>query len=595
MAEAVGLSIGSTKFTGVVTGRSAVTRQSVLTLYRHRAAELGVPSENPNINERGLVVTDFVERVGDPVGLVAPDGSVHRGEVLISDALRSLFRAVTGGRPPAEPPTIAYPAHWRRGSVDALRSALVAVPEWSGAEQQVSTISDATAAITALQADPGVPTRGVIALCDFGGAGTSVTLLDAGAGYRPVGPTVRHADFSGDLIDQALLMHVIADLSTAGAVDVFRTSALGSLNRLRAQCRIAKERLSAGTVAPLSVDLPGFHSDVRLTRTELDDEIGQPLAEFVGVLQDTLDRAGIGSADLVAVASVGGGANIPVITTTLSQHFRVPVITTARAELTAATGAGLRAARGPSDERATAMAPAAVAVVIPDPGPQSSSFRALAWSEAHDLPPIAPVAEPYEYASDEAAGLSSARPELQFEDEVADGAAEATAPPWHRRPAVLAAAGLIAVLLLGTAAMVAFRRDSSPASSTTPLVPSSTTPVAVPTEAAVQPPARSGQQDAPQPRTVVVAPPPAIQAQETAPASAPVAAPPVSAAPPSADAPPPPSTGDTPPPAPSTDTPPPVTDTPTPTEIHQRPRLIPTIPPIPTIPGLPPLVPQQGG
>lgn len=594
MAEAVGLSIGATKFTGVVTGRSAVTRQSVLTLYRHRAAELGLPSENPNINERGLVVTDFVERVGDPVGLVAPDGSVHRGEALISDALRSLFRAVTGGRPPAEPPTITYPAHWRSGSVDALRSALAAAPGWSGAEQQVTTISDATAAITALLADPGVPTRGVIALCDFGGTGTSVTLLDAGAGYRPVGPTARHADFSGDLIDQALLKHVIADLSTAGAVDVSGTSALGSLNRLRGQCRIAKERLSGSTVAPLSVDLPGFQSDVRLTRAELDDEIRQPLAEFVGVLQDTLDRAGIGSADLVAVASVGGGANIPVITTTLSQHFRVPVITTARSELAAATGAGLRASRGPSDESATAMAPAAVAA-IPDPGPQSSTFRALAWSEAHDLPPIAPFAEPYEYASDQAAGLSSARPELRFEDEVADGRAEATAPAWYRRPAVLGAAGLIAVLLAATAAMVAFRRDTSPASSTTPLVPSSTTSAAVPTEVAVQPPAGSGQQDAPQPRSVVVAPPPATQALDPAPAPAPVAAPPASAPPPSSVAPQAPSTADTPAPAPSTDTPPPVTDTPTPTEIHQRPRLIPTIPPIPTIPGLPPLVPQQGG
>ena len=65
-------------------------------------------------------------------------------------------------------------------------------------------------------------------------------------------------------------------------------------------------------------------------------------------------------ADLAAVASVGGGAAIPVITTTLSEHLRVPVITTPRPALTGAIGAALRAARGPADDSATALAPAPV-------------------------------------------------------------------------------------------------------------------------------------------------------------------------------------------------------------------------------------------
>ena len=42
--------------------------------------------------------------------------------------------------------------------------------------------------------DPGVPTRGVIALCDFGGTGTSITLVDAANGFaadRPDRPPPR--------------------------------------------------------------------------------------------------------------------------------------------------------------------------------------------------------------------------------------------------------------------------------------------------------------------------------------------------------------------------------------------------------------------
>src|SRR5262249_60978139 len=73
MAEAVGLSIGATRFAGAQPGGAAITRQSVLTLYHQRPPELGVPSENANLTQPGLVVTGFVERVGDPVGLVAAD------------------------------------------------------------------------------------------------------------------------------------------------------------------------------------------------------------------------------------------------------------------------------------------------------------------------------------------------------------------------------------------------------------------------------------------------------------------------------------------------------------------------------------------
>ena len=324
MSEGVGLSIGATNLTAVVVGRTALTRSAVLTLYPHRPPEVGVPSENPNLTERGLIITDFVDRVGDPVGIVASDGSTHRADSLIADALRAMLVAVGHGQPPADAVGVTYPAHWRPSAVEGLRNALAALPEFAR-PKPAPVVSDAAAALIALQHDPGVPTRGVIALCDFGGTGTSITLVDAANGFTPIAPTVRHPDLSGDLIDQALLTHVINDLSAAGTIDLSGTSAIGSLSRLRGQCRGAKERLSTSAVTSLVAELPGHRTDVRLTRTELDDAIRQPLAEFVGVVQETVERSGIRPADLVAVASAGGGARIPFITTTLSERFRVPV------------------------------------------------------------------------------------------------------------------------------------------------------------------------------------------------------------------------------------------------------------------------------
>lgn len=567
MADGLGLSVGATNLAAVVVGRTAVTRSPVLTLYPHRPPEVGVPSENPNLNEPGLIITDFTERVGDPVGIVASDGSTHRADALLADALQAMVFAAGRGRAPAEPVGVTYPAHWRPPAVEALRSALAGVPEFSR-PTTAPLVSDATSALTALQNDPGLPTRGVVALCDFGGTGTSITVADAANGFQPIGPTVRHADLSGDLADQALLTHVINDLSAAGTIDLSSTSAIGSLTRLRGQCRGAKERLSTAAVTSLVAELPGHRSDVRLTRNELDEVIRQPLADFIVVLQETLDRSGVRPGDLVAVASAGGVARIPIITTTLSEHFRVPVVTTARPELTAAIGAGLIAVRGTVPDGMTVMAaaaPAAAAVAtemapVSQPGEAASStFRALAWSDADDIPDVAPT-DPYDYAGP--AGAGGVRPQMQFDHEPYQE--QAAALPWYRSPGVVVGAGAVVLLLAALAAAVAFvmRADSTPTpASTTTVTTTPPTTAAAPTSAEPAPPQT---QAPPQTRTVTRhAPPPVTQTQT----------------------PPPPATTEPPPPPPTTTEPLPPTTTEAPSTTTQPP-WSPTAP-YPTIPGLP--------
>jgi len=577
MSDGVGLSLGATNLTAVVVGRAAVTRSPVVTLYPHRPPEVGVPSENPNLTERGLIITDFVDRVGDPVGIVAADGSTHLADKVLADALRAMLYTV--GNPPAGPVAVTYPAHWRPAAVDALRNALAAVPEFQ-VPNPVQLVSDATAVLTALQNDPGVPTRGVIALCDFGGTGTNITLVDATKGFAPIGPTVRHTDLSGDLVDQALLTHVINDLSEAGTIDLSGTSAIGSLTRLRAQCRGAKERLSTAAVTSLVAELPAHRSEMRITRNELDEAIRAPLADFAGVVQETVERNGIQTAALVAVASVGGGARIPIITTTLSERFRVPVITTGQPELTAAVGGGLRAARGTVVEGATSMsaapgvAAAAAAATAMAPGvdpqdaPVSSTFSALAWSDADDVPDVAPT-DPYEYGGEANGGVTDARPQMQFDHEQ-QYESEATPLPWYRKPAIILGAGLVALLAaLAAAVLFVMREDTTPtpASTTAPVTTTATpttTAAPIPAEAPAPPP----QTQAPQTRTVTrQAPPPPVTITEAPP-------------PPTTEPPPPPTTE---PPLPTTEEPP----------TTQPPPWSPTAP-YPTIPGLP-WVPLPGG
>ncbi|OBG41493.1 Hsp70 family protein [Mycobacterium sp. E3198] len=551
---ALGLSIGSTNL-AAVTADLAIIRKPVLTLYRQRPPEVGVPSENPKLDEPGLVVTGFVDRVGDPAGIVAADGSVHRSDALLADGLRALAYAASGGSPLPDNVAVTYPAHWSAESVAALSAALAGVSEWSDHARQPTLMPDANAALAALRTSPGMPGRGTVAVCDFGGSGTSITLMDAAAD-EALAPTVRHHDFSGDMIDQALLSAAMANLPSTGAF-VPGSGAVGSVSRLRAGCRGAKERLSTNTVATLS--------DVRLTRDELDDAIRGPLNNLVAVLDEALRRNGI--RDLVAVVSVGGGANIPAITTRLSAHLRVPVVTTPRPQLAAATGAALRAARRPDFSGATAQAPAATATAAAlapataaglAPAAVSGGMPARAWAQDGAGSGAMPTAaRPWPKAA--GSGQTSAGPALKVEQpEPSAPEAKKSAFPWRRLPMILVLGALAVLVLAGVALAIGLGSNNQPMTNpgggTTPASPappaSTTTPPPPPSAQEPPPPSSPDTNPPPASDTPTPAAPPAVQDAPAAPQEAPAA------------------------PAP--------------------PRALPAIPRIPRIPELPPLPPIPG-
>jgi hypothetical protein len=489
----LGLSIGATNL-AAVTAELAITRRPVLTLFRQRPPEVGVPSENPRLDEPGLVMAGFVDRVGDPSAIMAADGSVHRSEALATGGLRALAYTATGGRPLPEGVAVTYPAHWGPKATDALGSALSRVSEWSSHARPLTLISDAAATLFAVRANPGIPARGIVAVCDFGGSGTSITLVDAAGEYQPVAPTVRHHDFSGDLIDQALLTAVLDNVPTSGPFDQAGTSAIGSLTRLRAACRGAKEQLSSTTVTTLSDELPGLGGETRLTRSELDDAIRDPLDNFLAVLEETLARNRVRGSELVAVVSAGGGANIPAVTTKLSGRLRVPVVTAPRPHLTAAIGGALRASRGPDDPMPTKVTPAApVTAVGPPAVPKPKKMAA----PTEERPVLALVgAEAAGGRRSEARGYTAARPSLDFEQE-ARPAQEKQSPllRWYRLPGVVLIGTAVAMLIVGIAVAISLDSDDEPA--TAPGV--SSTPVApAPTSA---PPANGMATPPPQPRS----------------------------------------------------------------------------------------------
>jgi hypothetical protein len=468
----MGMSIGATTLAAVTTDR-AITREPVLTLLDNGSPRIGAPAADPD--ESGLVFTDFVDRVGDPAPVAATDGSTWRGEQLLADALHELAGVATGGGPlPAV--AVTHPAHWPATAVYALRTALGRVPEWS--QQPVFLMPDVAAVLAALQANPGLPDDGIIAVCDFGGSGTSITLVDAAWGNQPAGATMRDTDFSGELIDRALLDYVMTDLRGDGSPDA--GPANGSPAGQRGQVRNAKEQLSTSTVTELKIDLPGFHSDIWVTRAELDGAIREPLDGFLDTLQEVLDRNSIPPAGLSAIAAVGGGANIPAITDGLSQRFGVGVISPSRPHLTAAIGAALVAARGPATppvpavpDTARPQAPPPPAAVAP---PSVRNQSASSWPRTDDSAAAMPTtADGYPGSPD--TGPTEPTAALKVTEEN-DGRDRIT---WNRGQLPVLVGIALAVLIAGAIAVVALRHASN-GEPTTPSPGVSTAPTSTTVE-----------------------------------------------------------------------------------------------------------------
>src|ERR1700682_5064547 len=472
MSDPLGVSIGTTNLVAARVGNQPVIRRSVLTLFGHAAPEVGVPSAHTD----GIVLSGFVERVGDPVPLVAADGSPHHADQLLVDALQAMVYA-SGGQPSPDT-AIAVPAHWGTSTLWALRNAMRANPTLARNGTPVRLISDAVASLTALHVNPGLSPHGVVALLDFGGGGTSITLADAASAFEPIEDTTRYAEFSGDQIDQALLNHVLEGITNAGGIDPAATAAVGSLTRLREECRDAKERLSAETVTELIAELPGYRSGIRVTRAELENLIAQPLSGVLTALENALERNRISWSNVSAVVTIGGGASIPLITQQLSEHSQAPVVTTPQPALDAAVGAALFAAFGADADAQTGVVPV-VPMDVPEAGhaPGSATFRALAWSQDDDT---ADDVVPYTGDVYDTGG-TVARPSVQYGP--ATEPIEEPQSSFNRLPQlVFGLAAVVAVVAVGGVAVALTSASDSTKATEPPITATSvgTTSVAAP-------------------------------------------------------------------------------------------------------------------
>ncbi|WP_157115873.1 Hsp70 family protein, partial [Nocardia puris] len=326
---------GTAEATGAVS-----TRPSVLRLAADEPPALGAARAGRHSGD--VVVEGFLARVGDPVAMLAEDGSAHAAHDLVATAVTCLM-AEAAHREGAEPTAtvVCHPAWWSRHTVDVQRAALEAA-----VTGDVTLVPEPIAAVRWLAAAHGPLGDGALVVVDLGATATTVSVVRTGAQTALL--AAQHTtEAAGTEFDLLTMRYVLANAVRGNDFDPFDPVVERELSVLRDRCRKAKEELSinTATVVPVRVDPAEEAGErVRLVRDELEELLRGPLLTAVELVREVTRRAGLDVADLGRVLLTGGGGAIPLAAELISTEFGLPVTAAPEPAHTAARGAALLAA-----------------------------------------------------------------------------------------------------------------------------------------------------------------------------------------------------------------------------------------------------------
>ena len=439
MAYDLGVDLGTT-FTAVAVcadGRSrivgltdrAAEMPSVVLIRADGAVLTGAAAERRAATEPRRVAREFERRLGDPTPLIV-GGSPQPATSLLGHLLRAVVGKVSAAEGVA-PDTVVltHPANWG----PYRRDIFAQVPRLAEVHD-VRMITEPEAAAAHYAGTDRVRDGATVAVYDLGGGTFDATVpRKTPGGFEILGTPQGIEGLGGIDFDEAVHDHVRRSL---GETAIDRASLVG----LRQECTLAKEALSADTEATIPVLLPGDHTQIRLTRGEFEDMIRPALADTLVTLRGALRSASIVEADLTAVLLVGGSSRIPLVAKMISAELRCPVAVDTHPTHAVALGAAALApvnaptaapvSRIPVSEPAPAPAPAGNPVATPVPADDQA------------VTPDRGRADPGQ----------DRRPRFGAGDQPPPLAPPASAGVARPRRAVVAAAAVMSVLVLGAVA-----------------------------------------------------------------------------------------------------------------------------------------------
>ncbi len=362
---------------------------SVVLLGEGDTVLVGEGAQRRALTDPTRVAREFKRRIGDPLPIIV-NGEPHSAESLSALLLKAVVAEVTKleGAPPRRV-ALTHPANWGDYKKDLYAQAVrfADLPD-------VVFLTEPEAAAIHYASQERVETGAVVAVYDLGGGTFDATVLrKTELGFEVLGRPEGIERLGGIDFDQAVFTHVTTALDLdLESLDRSDPAVLSAMARLRQECIEAKEALSTDTEASVPVALPGLHSEVRITRPELEAMVRRPISDTVAALRRALRDASVEPEDLSTILLVGGSSRIPMVAEMVGADLGRPVAVDVHPKYAIALGAARWAGLAP--ERTTSDAPAAPAPEpAPLPAPEVPAAAPIA-AVVETAPPPSPVSAP---------------------------------------------------------------------------------------------------------------------------------------------------------------------------------------------------------
>ena len=164
-----------------------------------------------------------------------------------------------------------------------------------------------------------------IAVFDLGGGTFDISILEIGEGVFEVRSTNGDTHLGGDDFDQRIIDWVADEFKKLEGIDLRQDRM--ALQRLKEACEKAKSELS--TTMQANINLPFVtadaagpkHLDMTLSRSKLEQLVGDLVEKTVGPCKQALKDAGLGPEGIDEVILVGGATRMPLVQETVKRIF----------------------------------------------------------------------------------------------------------------------------------------------------------------------------------------------------------------------------------------------------------------------------------